>query len=97
VGRSGYLESTRKLVWVRVLEMVRGGRNWCGCRVWFSGGNGCGGEVGGDGALGSIPWPCRARNATEGSETGKVGGGCMHIRRWKMQRGRTQQFCADEQ
>ena len=25
VGRSGYLESTRKLVWVSLLEVIRGG------------------------------------------------------------------------
>ena len=97
VGRSGYLESTGELVRVSVLGVVRGGRSWYGCRVWSPGGNGCGGKVGGDGALGPIPRPRRARNGIEVSETGKVDNGEMHIRGQKMWKGRTQQFCADEQ
>ena len=68
VGRSGYLEPTRELVWVCLLEVVGGGRTWCGCRVWSSGGDGCGGEVGGDGALRPIPRLCRSENKIEGQK-----------------------------
>ena len=82
VWRNGYLQPTRELVWVCVLE-VRGDGTWCGCRVWSSGGNGCGGGNWGDGALGSIPGLCRAGNGIEGSETGEVGVGNVHIMRWK--------------
>ena len=31
--RRGYLESTGELVWVCVLDVVRDGGAWCGCRV----------------------------------------------------------------
>ena len=45
------------------------------------GGNGCGGEVGGDGALRSIPGLRRTENWVEGSVTGEVDVEYMHIRR----------------
>jgi len=80
VGRSRYLESTSKLVCVCVLEVVRRDRAWCGCRVWSSGGNGCGGEAGGGDTLRPIPGLCRARNAIEGSGTGEADIGYMHIK-----------------
>lgn len=84
VGRSGYLESTRKLVRVGVLGVVRGSMTWHGCRVWFSGRNRCGGKGGGIGALRTILGLCRTRNGKEGLETSEVGLELMHIRRRKM-------------
>ena len=78
VGGSKYLESTRELVWVRVLGVIGGESTCCRCRVWSSWGNGCGGKGGGNGTLGSIPRFGGTRNWTEGQERG------IEIREWKV-------------
>ena len=85
MGRRGYLETTRELVRVCVLGVVRGSRTWCGCRVRSSGRERCGGKGGGGiDALRTIPRFRRSRNETEGLETSEVGLEYVHIRRWKV-------------
>ena len=79
VGRSRYLESTRELVRVCVLGVVRDGVTWSGYRVWSSGRNGCGGKCGWDGTFRPILGFCRAINAREERERCEVKVGYAHI------------------